>query len=120
MNNAKQFLTIFASFFIDEREVSKKKILVWALFISIICGLIYEPNYRELKENKKSLEIKLYELLEEKERALVIQKDLLARIHSQSDQDWIEMTLMRKLGVVPEGQVKVYIPKSSSDQTGIK
>ena len=32
---------------------------------------------------------------------------LLHEIAAQSDPEWVEMVLMRKLGVVPEGQAKV-------------
>ena len=43
-------------------------------------------------------------LLEEKE-------DLKLQINSQKDPAWIELTLMKGLGLVPEGQLKVYFTK---------
>lgn len=39
---------------------------------------------------------------------LDIQAELRAQIDSQNDPAWVEMTLMRVLGLVPEGQSKVY------------
>lgn len=78
----------------------------------ITCSLIYEPNYTRLKNDESLLLQKLYELTEEKELALTLQKDLQQRINSQSDHDWIEMTLMRKLGLVAEGQTKVFFEPS--------
>jgi hypothetical protein len=35
-------------------------------------------------------------------------KELLLQINSQSDSAWIEKVLMRELGVVPEGKLKVH------------
>jgi hypothetical protein len=48
------------------------------------------------------------ELLEEKRVASEKRTRLLMQIHSQSDPAWIELTLMRVLGTVPENQTKVY------------
>lgn len=39
--------------------------------------------------------------------------DLLLQIRSQNDPEWVELTLMRRVGLVPEGQVKVYFEKTS-------
>ena len=51
---------------------------------------------------------RLYELQQQKTHALQHQQQLLLQIHSQSDPKWIEMLLKRELGMVQEGQVKVY------------
>jgi hypothetical protein len=46
----------------------------------------------------------------ELEKQLVVQEheDLILQINSQSDPAWIQMTLMKGMGLVPEGQQKVY------------
>lgn len=47
------------------------------------------------------------------EEARLLQEDLLREIASQNDPSWIELVLMDKLGLVPEGQTKVhFIPTS--------
>lgn len=38
-------------------------------------------------------------------------EDLLAKVQSQDRIEWIELTLMRELGMVPEGQKKVFFSK---------
>ncbi len=43
----------------------------------------------------------------EKQEAISIRHDLQLQIESQSDPLWIEQTLMRGLGLVPEGQKKI-------------
>lgn len=45
---------------------------------------------------------------------LALREDLTDQVESQNDPAWVEMTLMRVLGLVPEGQSKVYF---HSDQT---
>lgn len=41
------------------------------------------------------------------------QQELILQIESQTDPAWVEMVLKRNLGLVPEGQVKVYFKKGS-------
>lgn len=53
----------------------------------------------------------LSSLTQEKSFALQSQYSLLTQIESQKDPLWIEMVLMKKLGVVPEGQIKVLFKK---------
>ncbi|MCE2983850.1 MAG: hypothetical protein LW832_09830 [Parachlamydia sp.] len=50
-------------------------------------------------------------LQKEKRTALKRQEDLQLQINSQSDPAWIELTLMKGLGLVPEGEQKVYFQK---------
>ena len=40
--------------------------------------------------------------------AALREEDLQMRIASQNDPAWIEMVLMREIGVVPEGWIKVH------------
>ncbi len=61
-------------------------------------------EYTELKGRMKALE---------KDRLLALeeQKELLLQIQSQNDPAWIELVLKRSLGMVPDGQVKVYFER---------
>lgn len=47
-------------------------------------------------------------LQQEKDKLLQEQSDLKLQVNSQSDPAWVELTLKRKLGLVPEGQKKVF------------
>lgn len=66
-----------------------------------------QQEFAEIKSRFHTLEY---------ERLLATQEheELLLQIRSQSDPAWIEMTLKKNLGLVPEGQVKVYFEKCSS------
>lgn len=78
----------------------------WVYLFLLLCALVYEPNYVRLHKSEVQLQKKLLELKEEKARALQIEADLQLQIDSQNDHDWVELVLMRKLGLVPEGQKK--------------
>jgi hypothetical protein len=51
---------------------------------------------------------RLNEMEKEKKQAFLEKEHLQLKIASQNDPAWIEMILMRDLGVVPEGYVKVH------------
>jgi hypothetical protein len=63
------------------------------------------------KQTLRSLTERLSAMTAEKELALLQRDDLALRIASQNDPAWIEMILMRDLGVVPEGFLKVHFKK---------
>ncbi len=44
----------------------------------------------------------------QKEELLVEHEDLVLQIQSQSDPAWIQLTLMKGLGLVPDGQMKIF------------
>jgi hypothetical protein len=54
----------------------------------------------------------LNDLQVEKEELLLQREELLLNIQSQSDSTWVELILMKRLGLVPEGKTKVYFDPS--------
>jgi hypothetical protein len=58
-----------------------------------------------------ALNTQLLELQAARSKASLEHDRLLAQVESQNDIDWIELTLMRELGMVPEGQKKVFFTK---------
>lgn len=61
------------------------------------------------KENEKAHLLKKYHnLLESKAKCEEQQEELKWTIASFDDPAWIELTLMRCLGLVPEGEIKVH------------
>jgi hypothetical protein len=55
-----------------------------------------------------SLNNRYLSLLEKRQFAWEEQEELQKQINSQSDPLWIQLMLMKGLGLVPEGQTKVY------------
>jgi hypothetical protein len=84
----------------------------WWVFVFLgLCYWLYSHEMEKKQRIYMQLQHRLAEMQQEKAVALKIKEDLLLQINSQSDPAWIEMTLMKGLGVVPEGQTKVYFTK---------
>lgn len=60
--------------------------------------------YQELASRKSALE-------HERDLARLEKEELELLINSYSDPTWLEMVLMKGLGMVPKGQIKVYFKK---------
>lgn len=88
----------------------------WVVLFILLCYMSYEQGIRSRNMDFAKLSIQLTELQEQQKVALAFQEDLRLQINSQSDPDWIELTLMKGLGLVPEGQVKVYFKGSDIPQ----
>lgn len=83
----------------------------WVLLFVSLCLFVYDQAAKKKKEEIAFLEKKLSHLNQEKETLLSQREDLKLRIASQKDPDWVELVLMKKLGVVPKGKLKVYFKK---------
>ena len=84
----------------------------WWMFVLCLGFYFFYAQALKRKETaEEELTSRLVELSAQKEGALQEREDLLLQIKSQNDPAWIEMTLMKSLGVVPEGQKKVYFEK---------
>ena len=77
----------------------------------ILCYLFYEQGLKKQKRDFAKLHERFLELEQEKVEAQALRHDLMIQINSQSDPAWVELTLMKGLGLVPEGQIKVLFIK---------
>lgn len=68
----------------------------------------YEQSLFHWKSEYIRLKHRSEIIKEQKNQALLLRERLLLQINSQSDPEWIELTLMQGLGLVPEGQTKAY------------
>ena len=80
----------------------------WVIAFISLCGVLYLHGARQKNITYQEMDGRLQILEKEKALALVEQEELLLQIQSQSDPAWVEMVLKRNLGLVPEGQTKVY------------
>lgn len=80
----------------------------WVIAFVLFCGIIYERSLKSKESEFHSLQTNFNVLQSEKQTALQQQQTLQRQINSQSDPAWIELTLMKGLGVCPEDQQKVY------------
>lgn len=80
----------------------------WVLFFILLCCIGYEQGLKRLHVDHRKLQTQYRELKDEYQSVLEQQKRLQDELYSFSDPDWIELVLMRELGLVPENQTKVY------------
>jgi len=85
----------------------------WVFVFLLVCYIGYDQAIKKRKNEIAQLKYQLQELEKEKQIAFNNREDLLLRIDSQTDPAWIEMILMKELGVVPEGHLKVHFQKES-------
>lgn len=86
----------------------------WVILFTILCLALLEQSLQKRDSSYSKLSLQLQELQAEKEIALAENAELLLRVNSQSDVAWIELALIRGLGMVPEGHSKVFFSNSAS------
>lgn len=83
----------------------------WVFLFCLSFGATYFHFRTEKLKEVGHLKSRLVTMENEKSSALMARVDLKERLGSQNDPAWIEMVLMRDLGVVPEGFLKVHFNK---------
>lgn len=83
----------------------------WLILFALLCFGLYEQGVRTKHQDYTKLHNQLIELEREHTMLLDKQEHLKLQVNSQSDPDWIELVLMRGLGLVPENQTKVFFSK---------
>jgi hypothetical protein len=84
----------------------------WVIACLMISYFLYSHGVHKKRESLSELEQRLTALHHEKKTAIETQEELKKQVRSQEDPAWIELTLMKGLGLVPDGQRKVYFKKS--------
>jgi hypothetical protein len=74
----------------------------------LVTSFVYSQSMKKKKFLFSELTFRLSEMEKEKKWVCLEKEHLELKIASQDDPSWIEMILMRDLGVVPEGYLKVH------------
>ncbi len=80
----------------------------WVWTFAILCFGLYEQSAMKLEKEIQSLDVEIESLSERIVEATIRREYLALQQESFSDPAWIELTLIRALGLVPEGYTKVY------------
>lgn len=80
----------------------------WLIFFALFCLVAYYSGLKRFHEDETFLKERKEQLLLEKEAALDLRQQQVLQIESENDPAWVELVLMKRLGVIPEGQQKVY------------
>lgn len=83
----------------------------WVVFVCFLSIFVYFQAIKEKKRSVAELASRIDLLQKEKASAQELREELLLAVGSQEDPAWIEMILMRDLGVVPEGWLKVHFKR---------
>ena len=84
----------------------------WWVFLFSFGSLgLYANAMKSKIEEVYLLTSRIEAICGEKAAALAYGEDLQFQIRSQEDPSWVEMLLMRDLGVVPEGWLKVHFKR---------
>ena len=92
----------------------------WVILFMLGCYLSYENGLQKKDRDLAKLELQYTELIKKKKYLISQQEDLNRQINSQSDPDWVELVLMKGLGLVPEGQKKVLFTNQPELLEGLK
>ena len=84
----------------------------WVILFGIISYMLYEQGMKKRDQEYARLQEQYRDLEKQKKDATTLHAKLLLEINSQSDPAWVEQVLMKGLGLVPEGQIKVFFDKS--------
>ncbi len=88
-----------------------KKTHLIILCLSSLLLAYYGMLFYKKNALAKVFEKKKEELVQKKEMLLQKQQQLYLEQQSEKDPAWIEMVLKQELGLVPQGQTKVYFPE---------
>lgn len=83
----------------------------WVILFALCCLMFFEQAHKKLENDFSWLHTQLEELQKQKQESLAMKDCLTLQINSQSDPAWVELVLMKGLGVVPEKQYKVFFTK---------
>ena len=83
----------------------------WVFAFCILVSIVYAQAMKSRNSTVAELEFRLLEMEKEKQLALLDKEELLLTVASQTDPSWIELVLLRELGVVPEGFLKVHFKR---------
>lgn len=87
-----------------------RHVINWGWVIGFMCLCLGSYAHASKRKAEISLELqeKISQLSLTKEKALLEKNELELQINSQSDPLWVELTLMKGLGLVPEGKKKIH------------
>ncbi|MFN0065474.1 MAG: hypothetical protein ACKVOH_04475 [Chlamydiales bacterium] len=80
----------------------------WVILFFMFSYFFYDQAAHRRNREERRLRSKLEELIAQKEIETTKLEELELKLASREDKAWIEMVLLRKLGLVPEGQTKIH------------
>lgn len=86
----------------------------WVVLFCSLCFWVYVEAMHKKQGDESFLQQQMTMMLRQKQSLLEQHEDLILQVNSQQDPAWVELTLMKELGVVPKGSVKVFFQPERS------
>lgn len=83
----------------------------WVYLFCLVCFFGYTHFVSKRKHEIQTLQARFASLQKQIHTSSQIKEELYQQICSQTDPAWIELVLMKQLGVVPEGYLKIHFKK---------
>lgn len=83
----------------------------WVILVLLLCFGFYEREHKKRNGISAVLNAQKNELQHKRTKALEKNEYLLMQINSLADPAWTELILIKELGLVPEGQTKIFFQK---------
>ena len=80
----------------------------WVFLFVALSYLLYSHGMQKKVFSYRELKSRFEHLSHQRDLVVNEREDLFLQVQSQNDPQWIEMALMKGLGLVPEGQIKIY------------
>ena len=80
--------------------------LFFVLFLTI-----YSVAAEKKRKTLEELQVRQTKMVAMRDMALAMRSALLLQVGSQSDPEWVQLVLKRKLGLIPAGQEKIYFER---------
>ena len=97
------------------KHLSQLKSWSWVIAFVSISMVSFLHASKKKNEISEELHARINELSKVKRKIISENAELHQQLNSQSDPLWIEMTLMKGLGLVPEGQKKIHLEDPKKD-----
>lgn len=88
----------------------------WVAVLAILSLGLYEQGAKVIQKEINSFQKEADTLAEKIKLAKITQEELKLQIMSQSDPAWIELVLIKSLGLVPEGYTKIYYSTNEGEK----
>lgn len=88
-----------------------RRLIIESWWVVLFCAgsfWVYAEAMHKKRGDEISLQQQMEMMLKQKQSLLEQYEDLKLQVNSQQDPAWVELTLMKELGVVPKGHVKVF------------
>ncbi|MGK5594988.1 MAG: hypothetical protein ACSNEK_06495 [Parachlamydiaceae bacterium] len=95
-----------------KKSISDRVILLlreysWTIAFVLLCSVGLEFSLKAKEEEHLRLQNERISLESQLQLAQLQHLDLLKELSSHDDPEWIKLVMMKKLGLVPEGQKKI-------------